>query len=223
MKSLYLFVLFCFSLSAMAQNEAEPISIFETTNDFLYDIKKEALMEVRSSGESYFITKKFLDIQTGKKLKISGANWAIKRGPDLYFNMIYSDDMSNGIFIRLDITGRYCVAILDENSYKKAKAGARDLYGLSDLGFFGKSFNIRSRTLKDSADGKRYLVLIDTKLIEPRDWPRKEGSHANLLTKKKLAGLMKDNKLEGSAKDLSFEEVIDLIKSENAKEIESAK
>ncbi len=218
MKLVYAFLLFCLSLSATAQNEPQAVSLFETTNDFLYDIKTEALMELRTSGETYFVAKKILDVHSKEKIKGAGISWAIKRGEDYYFNLIYSHDIMTGFFVKLDIIGRYCVAILDKDTYKKAKASAFNPYGGSALGLLANSSTSWNKVVKDSADSKRYLIFIDTKLTEPKDFPRKESSYGNLLTRKKVAEMMKNNNVDGPAKELSFEEVIELIKSENAKE-----
>ncbi|WP_188929438.1 hypothetical protein [Dyadobacter endophyticus] len=217
MRNVYLFVFFCLSTSAWAQNEAEVVSVFPTTMDFLSDNKTEALLEVRSSGDAYFITKKILDIQTKKRIKGAGSTWAIKRGESYYFNMIYSDDFLNGIFIKLDVVGRYCLSLLDKSTFNRVKAGSVNPYGGGALGLLANSSITWNKALKDSTDSKRYIVFIDTKSIEPADSPRKEGSRGNLLTRKKVSELMKNNNIEGEAKDMSFEEVIALIKSENAK------
>jgi len=86
------FLLFCFSLNALALAETETVSIFWNTADFLNNNKTEVLIEIRNSGDSYFRTKKILDSQTKKTIKGSGTPWAIKRGEHYYFNMLYSDD-----------------------------------------------------------------------------------------------------------------------------------
>lgn len=219
MKTLCFFVFLSFSLSALAQKETEVVSVFATTTDFLANTRTEMLMETRDLGESYIITKQFLDTQTGKRIKGAGASWAIKRGEDYYFNMVYSDDILNGIYVKLNIIGRYCLSILDKKTFNKVKAGSVNPYGVSALGILANSSISWNKALTDSTDSKHYIVFIDTKSIEPRDFPRRESSHANLLSRKKVTEIMKNNNIEGAAKDLSLEEVVDLIKSENSKSL----
>lgn len=191
--------------------------LYLTTNDFLIDNKTDAAVVIHSSGESYMVTRGMSDPQTGKKLKGIGAPWVIKRGSDYYFNMIYSNDIMSGIYVKLDIVGRYCVSVLDKNTYGKVKGNSVNLYGMGALGILASNSVTWNKSLKDSTDSKRYIVFIDTKEIEPRDSPKNEGSRANLLGRKKVAEMMQHNNRDGSPKEMSFEEVIELIKIENAK------
>jgi hypothetical protein len=131
--------------------------------------------------------------------------------------MLYCDDMMSGIFVKLDVIGRYCLAVLDKKTYGQVKAKSINSYGYGALGLLANSSSGWSKSLKDSTASKVFIVFIDTQEFVPRDSPKHEGSRGYLLGKKKVSEMMKANNIEGSAKELSFEEVMTLIKNENVK------
>ncbi len=220
MRILYFLSLFlCVSLSALAQKDAEVVSLYATTDDFVAGNKKEALLEVRKSGAAYFFTKNFLDIETKKKVKGGRSSWAIKRGEDYYFNMMYSDDVINNVFVKLEVVGRYCLAILDRETLNEVRAGSVNPYGGSALGLLANSSITWNKSMKDSTDEKRYIIFIDTSVIAPFEYSEKVGSRGSFLRKKKVEEMMKSVNMERKARDLSFEEVMELIKDENAKSL----
>ena len=223
MKRACLLVIFCIPLIASAQNNPELVSVFPTTVDFLNHESTEYLLETRTEGDSYFTMKDLLDPQSKKKIKRGTSSWMIKRGEDYYFNLIYTDDTMNSFFIRLDIIGRYCAAVLDKDMFNKAKADVNNYpfasFGAMGSGMWALSNNLVgwNRSLRDTTDSKKYIILINTDERFPKSFPRNDGSVGNLLTRKKVAQFMENNNMSGEAKNLSFEQVIDLIKKENAK------
>jgi hypothetical protein len=207
----------CISASSYAQKVTEKLTMYITMNDFLTDNRSEAAIVLHSSDDSYLVTRGFSDSQTGKRLKGIGAPWSLKRGDSHYFNMLYCDDLMSGIYVRLDVVGRYCLAVLDKETYGKVKSNSINSYGYGALGLLANNSSSWNKSLKDSTESKMYIVIIDTHDIVPRDSPKHEGSRGYLLGKKKVAELMKSNNMEGSARDLTFEEVLALVKTENVK------
>lgn len=221
MRIIFLLTIVCVSASTYAQKVTEKMTMYLTTKDFLSDNGAEVGTVVHSSGDSYFVTRGISYSETGKKLKGVGTPWSLKRGSDYYFNMAYCDDIVSGIYVKLNVVGRYCLAVLDKKTYGNVKSNAVNSYGYSALGLLANSSSSWNKSLKDSTESKMYIVLVDTHEVVPRDSPKNEGSRGYLLSKRKVAEMMKSNNMEGSAKALSFEDVIALVKLENAKVLQS--
>jgi hypothetical protein len=130
------FILFIAIISFQA-HEAQtldtiPVSLYETTKDFINNKKRgvNAVALVRQQSSTHIFVKKIVDVTTGKKIKKSMTSWAIEHDGDSYFNLSHSSDMHQpNVFIKLEITGTYCAAFIDEHSAPVVKSGGRHYAG----------------------------------------------------------------------------------------------
>ncbi|MCP4176773.1 MAG: hypothetical protein GY756_03325 [bacterium] len=201
--------------------EEIPVVLYETSEDFMNKIRLdvEATAILYEKSDKHLDIKKIFNKNTGKKIKNFKSVWAIKYNNEKYFNLLYSDNLKQKrVFVKFDIIGKYCAVFINKDTPKIVLKGGGKALAL----FFGLSGALANEIIKDFSgykdeNGNR-LLFIDTTKIEEGLGYRYSSSLGNFLNKKELKELTIDipELLEKvNSKEITFEEVVDLINSLN--------
>lgn len=189
---------------------------------------------VKDTSSGYLQVRKFTS-SGGEKIKTPKRLWGLEYNGRPYINLFYSTDLILELFVPFDITGRYCVIIVNENTPKVVRNGGGaasygTAAGVAAGGLIGGAIGgALTALLKNPAqwgkgwkdrDGKKYYLLFtDTFDIQDGDWDRTPSSHINFLSKKQLRKLCAEQQLEVQDTDeMLFEDVVDLIRKLNEKQ-----
>jgi len=219
--SIQVFILLCAS-GAYAQ-ETIQVNLFRTVEDFKKGLPSDssAVAKVRRIEEDYVIIPKFFDSLTGKKLKGVNRAWALEWNGDLYFHMLYAVEYANpGVFLKFDKIGsKYCMIFIDDNSPNLIKNGG-PFYGggltggaisASQKGFgkWTRKNGLRSQIViasmewnEDSEEALSQYKAGKAHILYPRDFRRAFGL---------------DDQSISEIKEMTFEEVLDIIDAANHK------
>lgn len=200
----------------MAQTlDTIPVSLYETTEDFIKNKKRDvnALAIVRQQSNSHIFVKKIVDATTGKKIKKSIISWAIEHNGDFYFNLSHSSDMYQpNVFIKLEITGTYCAAFIDEHSAMIVKSGGINYSATMGLSGVIVSESVKwNKSWKDQYNIKRKVLLINTSLVNES----RKNVEGNLLSRRQVTKFLGEKYAHLEAKELTFESIVALIKKMN--------
>ncbi len=244
MKNIYLILSIFFSLNTFSQVSLDdkdrmiiPVELYRTTNDFINnefwtkdcrvilsnELKNVNLIDsIKKYGDTLKIKPKFLQIKDfiNKKTNQEFSNgrnaWALKYNNDYFVNLGYSVDLTNwDSFIKLDVIGRYCLFFVSSESYLNDIADNQ--YGLGLVGVLGNTIGKPKNSFVDKNNKKYSIHFIDTNELHKHGFGSKsfKVSISFLLTKRRLKKIIEKNNLELNAKELSFEEVIELFKGLN--------
>ena len=169
---------------------------------------------INEDSDVHFVIRKFIDAKTGEKIKKGKNAWAIRYNNSNYFNLSYSKyDSTQGIFVKFNIEGRYCVVVIDKDS---PFINTSYDYGGGLIGFLAGESGKWHKKWLDKEGVKKGIFIIDTVIENPNF----HSSSAKILNAKRLKKLIKKNKLSidtKTLKELSFEEVMEIIKLANSK------
>ncbi len=214
MKILSILLLTISLFTSLHAQERIKVNLFKSTNDYISKSYSETnvTLLVREIGKNHIWFKKFIDDETGKKIKNIHTSWAIEYNGDTYFNLGYSLDLNNWkVFIKLNLEGnRYCMSFIDDNPPNIIKNSGMNYGGglqgalMSESSKWGKSWkNNKGERIKIL-----FIDLLEEKVLRTT---RDQKASGNLLTKRDLKtkfGLKKSN---AEIKQMSFEEILNII------------
>lgn len=211
----YLFlILTLFAINTFAQDFL--FQLYNTGEDYNNNALSTTYKAIiNEDSDVHFVIKKFIDAKTGEKIKKGKNAWAIRYNNSNYFNLSYSKyDSAQGIFVKFNLEGRYCVVAIDKNSPFMSPT---EHYGPGVLQLIlAEEASKWHKKWLDKEGVKKGIFIIDT-VIENSNF---HSSSAKVLNAKRLKKLIKKNKLPIDTKtltELSFEEVMDIIKLANSK------
>lgn len=213
----FILLLVVFTIKSYAQVNEIPITLYETTTDFLekYKYKDSIIAIVQEQSTNHLKIKNFLYAKDKKKFKKGLSNWAVELNGIKYFNLGYSGDLNNWhYYTRFDVIGKYCLAIISEESPKIIQRGTNN-YGGNLTGILIHASNKWGKNWVDKEGKKKKILFIDSNILEPAGGSRYSSSLGNLLTKDDIERISKDKYPDLNISKLSFEEVIELIKKLN--------
>ena len=199
----------------------DSLVLYETTDAFLkrspvVPYVKAEIIEVKPNC---LMLHKFRDISTDKKIKYGKLSWSFNYLGNDYFNMIYCNDYYlPSTFYKMDIVGRYCVILIDENE----KIFMNDIHfgaGLTNvlISEYEKSRNKKYYWYNKS--GKKVnIILIDTNDIERSSVDRNKGSSGNYVSKTKLFKILKPHNPDLNVEflgNLLIEDIMEMISELN--------
>lgn len=209
-----LFALLLLPVLGYSQIDKKNVILYNSSVAF---VKKEngidALAEVRNSSDRYLKVKRFVD-SNGGKIKNSAVSWALDFNGKSYFNLTHSVDLyQHMLFIPFDIIGKYCGVFISKESPSTIKNGGVD-YGGGALGFLAKDSSKWGKGWIDKNGNKVWILFSDTDDVKKGIGGYEPSSLARFLSRSQLDELCEKHKIDlqdKRTKDLSFEEVVDII------------
>ena len=211
-------------ISLGAQTEEVLVQYYFSTDDFLQDnLSAETVrLQVKSMGSDFIYVRDIVDIITGKHSANGWKAWAIEHEGNAYQHLTYSyNSKAPGVFIRIDIKGRFCLAIMDEGSEDSMKS-VPGYYG-------GGMINSAAIAIAESASkgvGKfldkegnsKLIFIIDTKDLSIVLPYKAKNAPAEVLTKSTLKWLVGKEYWKGSVSDYTVEEVKAIVEDLNERQ-----
>lgn len=203
-----------------AQENFQEFKYYDIYEDYVANKSIEPIVNtlVKSITPEYILVGKKIDKKTNKKSKNKeDSAWALEYKNDLYFNMIYAQNIYKfDTFTKFDVIGKnYMLIILNEKSDSKA-IGNPIPYGGSIL---GSILNMKPYSSWFDKDGNSYKAL----LIDRNNPFRIKSSGlknvlAYLVTSDKVAELASNNEeviLQLKSKSFKLEDLTNLIDNLN--------
>lgn len=221
-RSILLFFLFGFSLvQGFGQYNDIPVHYFLTTEDYVANRRSPEMvyLEVRAQGPEFIQIKDVIDPGTQKSSRDGRRAWAFEYDGALYINLLYSvNSPANGLFVKQDILGRFCLAVMEEDFIQAHNKASPSTYGggltgviLNDSGMWGGGFF-------DSLGMKRKIFIADTKHLTV-DIPYKgKSAHIELLSSSTLKWLTGKENYKGRKWEYTVEEIVALIEDLNRRQ-----
>ncbi|PHR70724.1 MAG: hypothetical protein COA67_07930 [Lutibacter sp.] len=211
--------LFLMLIIAKGYSQDYPVNLYKTTVDYKSNNLSETYKGIIvDEGKDYVTISKIKDSVNDKVIQYGLSAWAIRYYENDYYNLSYYNSMTyQNAFAKFHLTeGRYYVVVLNANFANKITQNYNSYNGIS---FSGSTvFSKLKKTWLTQEGFRKQIILIDTKL---EDASLQNASGIN-LSPRKLKKFIKKNKLKvnkESFKSMSFEEVIELIKLVNSKDI----
>ncbi|MCP4178102.1 MAG: hypothetical protein GY756_10075 [bacterium] len=204
------------------------VSLFETTKDLLNKMKIDAdlVAVLYNKSEKYLSVRDIVDNKSGKIKKFGKDAWALKCDGEYFFNLLYlsADYLTEQrIFLKLDIIGKYCAIFLDKDTSINKITGHYDptQYYSGIFWMLYRGSQNWNKCYIDKTGNKKKILFIDTNKI--RSSIRSGNANCSsgyLLNRKELKKIASDNpellkKIKN--KEITFEEVVEFIKSLNEK------
>lgn len=202
-------------------SNAKPVVIYKTTRDFNTKnaLKVNAVAVVSKEGLEHITIKKFVDNDTGLKMKFRYPIWAISYNGNNYFHLAYSADVyHSNSFAKFDIEGRICAIIIDENSPPVLQSTS-NYYGGGLTGVLIGESNKWGKNWMDKDGNKKKILFIDT-WDKPIINNKELESSGNYLTRKQLKDIIATHNINvdySKIKDIKFEKIIEIIETINSK------
>jgi hypothetical protein len=201
-------------------DKLEKVMLYETTQDYLDNkpMRVQVGVLIEEKSQQHITIKGIFDSKTGLIMKKELSAWALKYEGQNYFNLGYSNDVNHwNSYAKFDIEGRYSIIIIDENSPSVLNSSSVS-YGGGLAGVLMSESTKWGKNWRDSNGMKKKILLIDTKEIKPKSLSRNSGSLGNYLSRKKFHEIVnqsQSNLTEDKLKNLTYEEVIEMIKFAN--------
>lgn len=213
-------ILLVFSLICTCALNAQTkinVNLYETTKDYVeksYSSTDVTLLakEVR---KDCILIKKFVDTQTGKKIKTAIYTWAIEYNGEVYFNLKNSTDLNNWkLFIKFDVEGpNYCMTFIDKHTSNLIKNSGANYGGGLEGALISESNKWDKNWVNE--DGEKVKIFMVNLNKQVYSGNGKTSSAGNFLKRKELKSLFKLNKSISEIRKLTFEEVLQIIEKEN--------
>jgi hypothetical protein len=206
----------CFLLRA--QNTMLPVVYYFSTGDYIEDKRSDTiLIEVSKMDDQYIYVKNFLDPKTEKKVDDGGKIWALRYNDEDYVNLLYSGSAySPKFFIRVDIKGRFCAALM-EPGFDKILSENWLADRMAINGVNHPTDNTVGAYFKDEAGLDRRIFLIDTKDLSIVLPYKAKNAPVEMINKSTLKWLTGDS-YKGSVKDYTADEVMKIIVDLNGRQ-----
>jgi hypothetical protein len=221
MRSIYLLAFFC--LMAMPAIQAQPkeiaVNYYFSTGDYVEDklSTDQIILEVNNMGDDFIYVRSFLDPVTRKKSDAAKA-WAVQYQDKTYVNLKYSNNASApDVFVQIDIKGRFCLAVMDSAFMESVDIAEH---------YAGNPFKIYDPYSRNTSDAKYFnaagemkrIFLIDTKDLSIVLPYKAHNAPVDFLTRSTLKWLVGKENFEGSKKDYTVEEVMEIVEDLNRRQ-----
>ncbi len=197
---------------------------FFSTDDFLLDnLSAETVrLEVKEMGSDFIYVKDIADIITGKHSANGWKAWAIEYEGNAYQHLTYSyNSKAPGVFVRIDLKGRFCLAIMDQGSEDSMKP-APGYYGggliNSAAAAIAESASKGVGKFRDKEGNSKLIFIVDTKDLSIVLPYKAKNAPAEVLTKSTLKWLVGKENWKGSASDYTVEDIIAIVEDLNGRQ-----
>lgn len=230
-KILFLVVVFFFGLSNAYSQAQVNLKFYKTTEDYNKG-KLDSSEVILSTAKTRRVQHEYVRIhdvinqKTGKKDKEILKCWMIVYNGDHYVNLLYSDDLyTTKSFIRFEKQDqRYQTLTIDKDSEFYKLVNTTDAVSVIAGGMiggavagYGKGTAFGPKMVfKDENGEKRFILLFDKTNIRKKTSKLNACSRVNFLTKEKVYRyLLEESIPKKVVKNMTYEEVMDLIKQKN--------
>lgn len=205
---------------AYTQTKDLPVHYYFSTDDLVQDqlSTEEIILEVKSMGPQFIYIKDVLDQFTGRRSDRGVKAYAIGYDGHPYVNLLYSyNTKTPNLYIRLDIIGRFCLAVLDEN-FLNSMFDSQPYSGGGLAGYSFQASVTNGGKFLDEEGNTKKIFIIDTKdlsIVVP--YTVKYAPVEN-LTKATLKWLVGKDNFKGSTSDYTVEEIIAIVEDLNRRQ-----
>lgn len=220
MKFINLILLFALAtISAKGQHESHKlISYYASTSDYANSTSSEKKVIPKNiilQTEKLIRIPMLIDQHTEKRSKEAGFPWAISIDSTVYFNLRYSIEMqSPEMYIKPDITGRFCVLFADKETLRTIAANGSYYGG----GLQGVLMNESTKWGKNwvSEDGEEIKIfIVDVENLELNHIKGYRNAAWKILSKNNLNEILEQNLTKEEIKELSIDDIKDKIQKIN--------
>lgn len=214
----------CFTLFALSTAftslVAQDIQCYLTAMDYVDDnlYENEVFPKIDAQGEKFIGIPKMLNSRN-KKDKLATMSWAILHEDNLYLNMRYSPAYGQaGLYVQADITGRYCVIIMNTETDKTIKNGLGQFgYGIQyrTNGLFRNDLSGFGNRWEDENEDVQEFIIFDTEDIKHSRTSDDNFCFGIRLTKLNLNKVLELDLKKKDIRSLKFEEILDIIYEKN--------
>lgn len=212
--------LFGLADSMIAQVQEFSTNYYLSTGNYMdgKSSDEKVLILFRSMSDEYIYVKDILDPQTRKKSKDGNRAWGITYEGNDYINLKYSNNAyAQNLFVRIDIKGRFCLAVMEPEFAEVLDKGA----GKSNAKIGGMTHTFDSAIggiFLDQEGHKRQIFIIDTKDLSIVLPYKANNAPIDLLQKSTLKWLVGKENYEGSLKEYTAEEIIAIVEDLNSRQ-----
>ncbi|GGF06026.1 hypothetical protein SAMN05443634_11237 [Chishuiella changwenlii] len=216
-------------VSVIDNKFALPISFYKTTDDFInnnitandkFALVKNKTNLTRQQFDSISKTsnilksQKIIDKKTLQEFEEGTRSWALKYNENYFFNLGYSTDVNSwSTWVKFDVIGKYCLIFIPQNSYINNLIGNSN-GGLGLNGILMKESTKWGTNFSNNNNNTR-IIFIDTTNQKGPFLSRYRSSIGNLLTKKTLKKLAKENNVSFNEKEATFDDIVNFITTLN--------
>jgi hypothetical protein len=208
-----------------AQTQEISFQYYVATEDYLLDRRapENPVAVVKTIGDEYISTKQILDAETRKKSKNASMAWAIVYNDETYFHLRYGYDFKVPFFfVKLDVEGRFCLAIM-EPSFLKPMDKQRGSYGGGLTGVLMKDSATWGGNYKDNDGNKKKIIFIDTKNLSISiPYNRSHNAAGLLLTRDILKQLIGKDNITKDLSTYTVEEIVEIVENLNHRQMQSS-
>jgi hypothetical protein len=210
----------CLSTLSSAQTKEIPVHYYFSTDDLVQDrvSTEEIILEVKSMGPQFIYIKDVLDQFTGKRSERGHKAYAIEYNGHPYVNLLYSyNTKTPNLYVRFDILGRFCLAVLEEN-FLNSMFDSQPYSGGGLAGYSLQASVTKGGKFLDKEGNTKKIFIIDTKdlsIVVP--YTVKYAPLEN-LTKSALKWLVGKDNFKGSTSDYTVEEIIAIVEDLNRRQ-----
>ncbi len=211
-------------IHAGAQVKEIRVNYFFSTDDYLQDIVSSeiVILEVKEMGSDFIYARDIRDAQTGKHSADGWKAWAIEYEGNAYQHLTYSyNSKAPEVFIRIDVKGRFCLAIMDEASEDNLKSNPAYYGGgliNSAAGVIAESASKGVGKFRDKEGKSKLIFIVDTKDLSIVLPYKAKNAPAEVLTKNTLKWLVGKDNWKGSVDNYSVEEIIEIVEDLNGRQ-----
>jgi hypothetical protein len=209
-------------LLSFVQGQPQEISVgyYLSTGYFLSRAihPEEVLLEVRNIGGDYIYARDILDPGTRKKSDDGNRAYAIAYEGNDYVNLKYSQNAYvPDLFVRIDLTGRFCLAVMDPEFEPVLDKAAQN--STQKIGGMTHTYDAAIGGIFVDKEGKeKQIFIIDTKDLSIVIPYKAKNAPINLLSKSTLKWLVGKENFKGSVKDYSVEEIVSIVEDLNQRQ-----
>lgn len=214
----------CFQAVSMAQTKEILVHYYFQTDDYLQSnlSSDKILLEVKTMGEDFIFVTGIRDPVTRKRPDSGWKVWAIEYEGQAYMHLVYSyESKMPGLFVRIDVKGRFCLAVMDQEGEGSMKS-VPTYYGAGLInaaaGAITESSTKGTGKFQDKEGVYKKVFFIDTKDLSFVVPYKSRNAPAELLTRSTLKWLVGKDKFEGSTDDYTVEEIIAIVEDLNRRQ-----
>ncbi len=201
-------ILFCFTSLTKAQVNEIATHYYFSTDDYLNGrlSESEVILVVKRIGDDYIYVKDVLDPLTRKRSKTGMKAWAIEYNGNVFMNLMYSQQTEAAQFyVMIDIKGKFCVAIMEQEFLKSLKEASPDLIMPGLLPSLAVALAESWGTdFADSTGTLKKILIVDTRQILPES----KNSPGEFLNRSKLKWFLGQKQLDRKPEEYSVEEIL---------------
>lgn len=211
---------FLFGLKPLAAQEDITVPYYFSTGDYMSDHlgTDSILIQVKETGADYIYAQGILDPVSMKKSGDQTKIWAIHHDGQDYLNLRFSEScQANNLFIRADLKGRFCLAVMEPSFAKVLEKAVKN----TTMNIGGMNHAVDETVggnFKDEAGVEKLIFFVDTKDLSIVIPYKAKNAPINLLSKSTLKWLVGKENYTGNKKDYTVEDIMALVTDLNQRQ-----